>query len=279
MIVSAAVSQGVVRSTAEIELDELLKQVATTDGENSSSVSILSSRVRSIAQSTLDSIEAGIVIDEVILTEKTAPFAVLSTFNDVTTAASRAGQEREAADQYRQTALNEAAGLAHSALLDRIDEYERATELGDDVLAERVLEQINRIFDGEPVMIDGVEVTVSGDVTTIINEAKQYRTTAVSSARTASTSFKAKLESYRNNPRVFLINEYREAFQAFIENNAAEIELLPEGSDLSLVLNRDPKIAEDLERERNSRQAEATIAQRNADVREAQRQRQEDGNQ
>lgn len=279
MIVSAAVSQGVVRAAAEIELDALLKQVASADGENASSVSILSSRVRSIAQSTLDAVESGIVIDEVILTEKTAPFAVLSTFNDVTTAASRAGQEREAADQFRQTALNEAAGLAHAALLERIDDYERATELGDDELAEQVLEQINRIFDGEPVVVDGVEVTVSGDVTTIINNAKQYRTTAVSSARSASTSFKAKLESYRNNPRVFLVNEYREAYEAFIANNGAEIEILPAGTDLSLILNRDPQIGEDLERERNARQAETTIAERNAEVRAAQQQRQEESNQ
>lgn len=261
-IVGSAIMRGVVRAVAEIEIDGLLKQVASSEDGATGSSGALSSRVRAIAQETLDGIGSGIRIEEVILTDKMAPLAVYKTFNEVTTASSRAGLQREQAAQFKLNALNQAAGLAHGVLLDEINSYERAIEQGEQDEAEAILARIHSIIDGEIVDDNGRSVSVSGDVTSIINEAKQYRTTVVAEARSAATTFKAKLRSYQENPNVFLASELRVAWESFMDSSLAEIAVFPEGSDLNILLNRDPDIAKDLERERGARQADLTMQQR-----------------
>lgn len=278
-IVRAAVERGVVRAVAEIEIDSLLKQVASSEEGASGSTGALSSRVRSIAQETLDQIGSGIEIEEVILTDKMAPLPVYKKFNEVTTASSRAAQQREQAAQFKLSALNSAAGLAHGVLLREINDYERAIETDDTELAESILTRIHSIIDGEIVDDNGRKVSVSGDVTTIINEAKQHRTNVIAEARSSATTFAAKLESYRENPDVFLANELRIAWESFNNNALAEIAILPESTDLSIVLNRDPDIVKELEKARSEKQAKLTMQERLLRAQEAQEARQESDDQ
>ncbi|MCB9837920.1 MAG: hypothetical protein H6813_01145 [Phycisphaeraceae bacterium] len=262
-IVRAAVERGVVRAVAELEIDGLLKQVASVEEGGAGSTGALSTRVRSIAQETLDAARSGIQIEEVILTDKMAPLPVYKTFSEVTAASSRAAQQREKAAEFRLHTLNQAAGLANGVLLSAINEYERASELGEPDRAEQILARIHTIIDGETVTDEsGREVSVSGDVTSIINEAKQYRSTVIAEARSAATTFQAKLASYRENPEVFLANERRMAWEAFLANSLAEIAILPPGTGLSILLNRDPDIIKELERERGARQADQTLQER-----------------
>lgn len=261
-IVQAAVERGVVRAVAELEIDGLLKQVAASEEGGTGTGGALSSRVRSIAQETLDRIGSGIEIEEVILTDKMAPLTVYKTFNEVTTAASRAARQREQAAQFKLNKLNQAAGLAHELLLREIDAFERANELRDTDGAEAILARINRIIDGEVVEDNGRMVSVSGDVTSIINEARQHRTKVISEARSAATTFAAKLPSYRENPGVFLANEIRTGWEGFLKNALPEIAILPPGSDLSILLNRDPDIIKQLEHERNELKAGQTMQER-----------------
>ena len=273
-IVAAAIERGVVRAVAELEIDSLLRHVAADEDTGVGSVSALSSRVRLIAQDTLDEIGSGIVIEDVILVDKMAPLAVYKVFNEVATASSRAAKEREEATQYKQSTLNAAAGLAHGVLMEAINAYERAVETGDTAMAETRLDRINLIIDGETVEFQGRQVSVSGEVTTIMNEAKQYRSNVITEARSAATTFKAKQASYLENPEVFLVSELRVAWKVFLENSFAEIAIFPVGTDLSITLNRDPEIAEEIERERNRRQADETIQQRIQAQRDARRRRQ-----
>jgi len=277
-VVGAAVERGVVRAVAELEIDALLRQVTAGDDAGVGSVSALSASVRAIAQETLDAIGAGIVIEDVILTDKLAPLATYQVFNEVNSASSRAAQQREQATQFRQETLNETAGLAHGPLIEAIDAYELALAQGDEDAARSQLEQINDILDGEVVEHEGRDVTVSGEVTRILNSARQYRSNVVAEARSAATTFEAKRASYQENPGVFLVSELRSAWQGFLENARPEVAVLPDGTDLSVVLNRDPEIAREAERERNMRQADQTIQQRIEAQREARRQRQRENN-
>ena len=279
-IVQAAIERGVVRAVAELEIDGLLKQVSSSEEGGSGSAGALSSRVRSIAQETLDRVGSGIEIEEVILTDKMAPLPVYKTFNEVTTVSSRAARQREQAAQFKLNTLNQAAGLAHPVLLGEINAYERAIELEDAALAESILARIHSIIDGEIVEDHGRMVSVSGDVTSIINEAKQHRTTVISEAKSSATTFKAKLSSYRENPEVFLANELRIAWEAFLDKSLAEVAILPAGTKLSISLNRDPDIVKAIERARSDQQADLTMqqrVQRQKDALEAARQ-ESDGN-
>jgi len=277
-IILAAVERGVVRAIAEQEIDSLLRQVAASDDSGVTGVSSLSTRVRIIAQDTLDQVNSGIVIEDVILTDRMAPLAVYKVFNEVTTAASNAARERETATQYKQSVLNAAAGQVHGALIEAIDEYELALATGNDALANERLDRINYIIDGGKVEYQGQMVAISGEAASIMAKARDYRVKTIAEAKSAEKVFKAKHKSYTENPRVFLANELRSAWEVFIEKTSAEVAVFPAGTDLSITLNRDPEIAEELERERNRRQADQTVQQRVETQREAQKQRERQGN-
>lgn len=261
-IVAAAVERGVVRAVAELSIDGLLKQVSSSEDGATGAAGALSSRVRSIAQETLDQAGSGIEIEEVILTDKMAPLKVYKTFNEVTTASSRAARQREQADQFRLNVLNQAAGLAHVVLLREINAYERAVEVKDTGLAETILARIHAIIDGEIVDDNSRMVSVSGDVTSVINEAKQRKTRVISEAKSSATTFQAKLASYRENPEVFMANERRIAWEVFLKNSLAEVAILPGGTTLSLLLNRDPDIVKEIDRARGANQADLSMQQR-----------------
>ncbi len=273
-IVKAAVERGVVRVVEDTDIDSLLKQAP--GGAPGAAVSSLSSRIRRVAQETLDSIHSGLRIEEVILTERTPPFAVLKEFDQVAKAAAEAGTKREKANQLRRTRLNATAGAAHDALLARLDEYERALELKEEARAEEILAGIDGVFDGEPVEWEGREVRVSGDVTSVLNDARRYRADVVASSRGLAAAFAAKRESFHKNPRVFVANERRAAFERFVERNTPEILLLPPGGLLEVILNRDPEIAREQERERNRQQGGQTIDERIEQLREEQRKAREE---
>lgn len=268
-IVRAAVERGVVRAVAETTIDDLLKQSGAGAGESS-----LSLRVRELAQQTLDALDSGIIVDRVILDDKTPPARVAGAFQAVTSAESRAAQAREEAEQEARTILNSVAGEASRLVVDLIDEYEAALELENPSDAEAVLAEIDRILDGERIDMNGRPIRVSGEVTSIINAAKQYRTNVVARARSRATEFNVKLANFRASPNYFVANEWTPAYERFLRQTAAETFMLPGGADLEIVLNRDPDIAEEAETARNRRQVEEAMAERDAEQARAFREKQ-----
>lgn len=274
-LIRSAVERAAVRVIAASTIDDLLKRgglaAPSAEGEaaggaeatpgasdRSRQENSIESQVRRVAQETLDAINSGIEISQVLLRSASPPVPVRKTFNDVQIAQSNAGKVRDQALADRSKTLNEVAGSAAGAVLHAIDKYELALELGDKAEAERIFAEISNLLegklDGRNVEIEGRkfdDVRIAGDVASMISDAQQHRSSVVQQAQRQADTFRAKRAQYQANPMVFASNEWAEAFKAFITRPNVEVMIMPTDSDgMELLLTSDPEIARDAERER-----------------------------
>lgn len=259
-IVRAAVERAAISVIATVNIEDLLKRGSGADasGRRENSVESL---VRARAQDSLDSIDSGLQISQVLLRAAIPPLRVRREFDKVQSAQAEAAKQREQALGDRSKRLNEVAGSAHAPLLDLIDRYEAALELGDAAAAEGHLAQINGILDGSAdgaaVTVDGVSyegVRLSGEVASMMSEARQFRSTVVQRAQRQSETFSAKLAQYRANPSVFVTSEWADFFRSFLGARSVEVFWAPAGLDsFEMVINSDPEIARQQERDRFAR--------------------------
>lgn len=261
-LVRAAVQRAAVQVAASSTIDDLLKPGAGTGGGGENSVE---SRIRSLAQQTLDRVASGLEIQQVSMRSATPPLWVRRDFNQVQIAQTNAGKVREQAMGDRSKLLNQTAGTASDALLDLIDAYENALELGDTAEADGVLDEFNRVLEGERngvnVEINGKpfgDIRMSGDVARLIADAQQYRSTVVQRSQRQAEMFKAKLQQYRANPAVFLTGALADAVNALLDQpNVEQVFWLPaSGLPLDLRLTSDPEVAREREREKYSKDVE-----------------------
>ncbi len=246
-IVTAAVSRAVVRTMAEITIDDLLK----------SSGEAISSSVRALGQQALDELDSGITIDRVVLVRKDPPLFLLDRFASVQSAAQNAGKAREDALLKRDQALNQVAGRAAPVLIDMIDEYEKHIELGEDERAEALLARIDTVLAGGEVDYDGRSTLalVSGEVSEILNNARSQANTRVSQAIADLGQFRAKQAQFEANAPLMIARDWSSAMTAFLNKDFVTTMYLPEGADAELLINPDPEI--ERERDRKRKEAEA----------------------
>lgn len=235
-IVKSAVQAAVVQAVADTKIDDLLKQ----SGEDSGSVA---QRVRTLAQAKLDRINSGLVLDRVVLAEKSPPFQVYADFTQVQSSQSKAQTELNKAETEAQNILNQAAGAAHDEITRLIDAYERALAADDRPAQTECIDAIFAIFDGRPAMVGGkaVEDAISGQVVAIINDARRYRNSIVSQREAELGAYRAKLAQYKVNPGVVVQRELADALAVFLARDNVEKFFLPPGtSALEVLLNPDP---------------------------------------
>jgi len=125
--------------------------------------------------------------------------------------------------------------------------------------------QIDRVFDGHPILIDGMEMTpsVGGRVSAMLSEARQYRSGVVDRARSDLAVFRAKLEQFKTNPSVMVTTDWTDAMSRFFADERVEIFFTPSGTDtLELVINSDPEIEARRESDLLRRQNAAAVAER-----------------
>jgi len=249
-IVRAAVHRGAVRAVAEISIDDLMKQSGDAAGS-------VAARAQEVAQEMLDRLDSGLVIEQLKLLDKIPPIPVLEDFGSVQTAQAAADQKRQAAETEATSILNATAGEGSGLLRDLIGRYEAALAMADDASARGVRARIESVLLGQPVEIDGrqVEAQVSGETSTIISDATNYRQTVANARRAELSTFRAKLEAYQSNPRVMVVNEWSDTIRAFLSRDFVEQVYLPPGSrELQLVIDRDPEIVKRLETARRLRE-------------------------
>ncbi len=254
-IIRLSVERAVVRAMSEITIEELIKQTAGAEGS-------VARRAERFAQEALDRLDSGIQISRLDMVDPGPPINLYNEFAAVNSAQSNANAERDRAQQDARTTLNQAAGGAAQTLIELIDRYERATDLGDTTSQQTLLSAIESVLSGAEVtvepMAEGESVIaaarglVSGDVTRLISDAETYRRRVRDRALADVTRFRSKQDQYANNRRVLISREWAGAVNEFLKKDTVQAMFLPEGTDiLELLLSRDPQILRDQEKVRN----------------------------
>lgn len=258
-VIAVATSRGVVQTMAETEIDDLLKKSAEA----------IASRVREIAQQTLDGLESGITIDRVVLVRKSPPLYLLEQFASVQSAAQNAGKTREDSLLLRDQMLNEIAGRAAPVLIKMIDQYEKHIELGETDQAEEILTQIDTVLAGGEVNYQGQSTLalISGEVSEILNAAQAQASGRITRSIADLELFKAKLAQYEANPALMISRDWSSAMGAFLDKDFVTTMYLPEGVNIELLINNDPDIERERDRLRKREEAAEGQRQRREDFR------------
>ncbi|MCC6228208.1 MAG: hypothetical protein IT432_03170 [Phycisphaerales bacterium] len=267
-IVRAAVQRGVVQAVSQTGIEDLLKQSAS---ERAS----VAATARDVAQGILDRAKSGIVIEQLILKDKMPPLYVRDSFAKVQTAASNSGTEQDKARSEREQKLNKVAGAAAPALLTLIRQYELQTEKNDQPAAEKILATIYKLLDGEAVEVDGTTLSsgaASGEVASILGQARLYRSEVVNQRQSQLISYQAKLEQFKSNPLAMVNREWQEAITAMYARENVQLMASPPGTrTLELLLNADPDILRELDILRKRKESEMSAAERERKQQESQR--------
>ncbi len=258
-IMKAAVQRAVVHVLATVNIDDLLKNSSES----------LSGQVRVLAQQMLDNLDSGISIDRIVLTRKNAALSLRSKFSSVQTAAQTAGKAREDALLLRDQMLNEVAGRGSGVLITEINEYERLIELNKTQEAELQLARIDDILEGRSVEIDG-QMTgslVSGEISELLTQAQSMASDRVSHAMAQLENFRSKQAQYEANPKLMIARDWSSAMAEFLDKDFVSTIVLPKGVSLEMLVNNDPDIAREIDREKKRREAQGTLDQRREDMR------------
>ncbi len=254
-ILQLSIERAVVRAMAEITIEDLLKQSAGSD-------SSVARRAEQFAQESLDRLNSGIQIVRLDMVDPTPPINLYNEFAAVNSAQSNANAERDRAQQSARTTLNQVAGGAAQPLIELIDRYERASDLGNAEAQDTLLAAIESVLMGQPVTVEPIfdgdepivsqDRLVSGEVTRLISDAETYRRRVRDRAQADVTRFRSKLEQYNDNRGVLISREWSDAVEQFLKKDTVQAMFLPRGTDiLELLLGRDPQILRDQEKVRN----------------------------
>ncbi|MCA9273634.1 MAG: hypothetical protein KDA31_11390 [Phycisphaerales bacterium] len=254
-VIRLSVERAVVRAMSEVSIEDLLKQSAGSEGS-------VARRAEQYAQEALDRLDSGIQIMRLDMVDPAPPISLYNEFAAVNSAQSNANAERDRAQQDARTTLNQVAGGAAQSLVELIDRYERACDLGDTAAQDTFLAAIESVLMGDPVAVEPVyegdesvvvqEGLVSGEVTRLISDAETYRRRVRDRAQADVTRFRSKLEQYRENRGVLITREWSDAIETFLKKDTVQAMFLPRGTNvLELLLSRDPQILRDQEKVRN----------------------------
>ncbi len=258
-IVRGAVRRAMVQSVAGVTIDELLRQGSDDSGS-------VAARARDIAQQILDRSKTGLVIDQLKVEEKMPPLNLREKFTNVQTATAAAAGAIEAARQQRSADLNKAAGQAAEVLMRMIDRLELAIAKGDAGARERLMASIIDVLEGRAVEFEGRPVPaglVTGQVTTILAEARQYKDAVVRQRKADAETFRIKREQYRVSPAFTVYREWADSMTAFMDRDTVQMLVAPMGTDtLQLTINADPEIVRAQDRARKIAEGEAVEKKR-----------------
>lgn len=267
-IVEAAACRGIVQAAASLRIDDLLKKQSDSSGQAGQSK--VETIAREVAQKALDEMDSGIQIAQLTMDVVMPPRNVMKAFQDVAAATTQAGKALDEARSYRNDKLTEAAGAAAPLLLTLIDRYDQELARAQTDRAAETLDTISKIMRREPVRVEGGPdaTRIAGDVSRIIDDAKQYRTSVVNRAKSSADLFEAKRTLFESNPLVMIYNDWADAYSTFLGADTTQaIYLPPDAVRQVLLINKDPAVARDIEqkliRAENEKAQKARELQRN----------------
>lgn len=247
-LVKAAVEGGVVRAAAQWPADDLMQAQHMEEAKR-------------YAQHALDAVHSGMEITTLSLREADYPLDVGAVVQAVLDAESEKAKLIEEAQQQSNQILGRAAGEAYEPLLALIQQYELAVDHPkQDGAAPRLLSQIDHAFAQRAIDHGGESVPIGGEVATLLNEARTYRTSIVTRVRSEAQYFNSLLPEYRKNPSIVMNRLWEDAREQIFLGDVETI-YLPRGQTY-LELNRDPKVRQERQRQRFSVQEQDSTDQR-----------------
>lgn len=279
-LIRAAVKRGIVQATASVPVEEMLKQVEGQTG-------MLQASAKRIAQDMLNSVNSGLVIDQLSPIDIIPPTYVKASFAKVQSAVANANKAKDDARAAGKQTLLAAAGQAGPYLVRQLDLYEAAAARlhaaeGSGVQADidaakremaGVLGVLDAIMRGDDVDLPAGTVSVAGEprvlaagkakglaggrVADVLAQATAYRSSVVNRAKAEEGRFAAKLEQFTANPRVMVYREWSGAVSAFLGRPGVIFYHLPPGTGtLNLMLNQDPDLVREQQKAQKERESE-----------------------
>jgi len=186
-------------------------------------VARLTDDVKRLLQEKFDTIESGIKVVRIQLTDRTWPLQVNAAFEALVTASQDRQTAISQAQTYAESTLNETAGPVAEKLF---------LALNNDTTSEEEMELLWS--------------QLAGKAQEKITEARAYRTKVVASARANAEYFQELLPEYRKHPELVVQKIYQDAIERIFDNAVEKFVIQPtEGTketEFRIMLNRDPSL-------------------------------------
>jgi membrane protease subunit HflK len=225
--------------------NSILREVAYRKVEEVTRTKIdsVADRVLRRLQKNLDALHTGV---EVVKTNPNVivPAQVAPAFTEVTNAENERTRQEHGAEQKATEILNQAAGPAHRAVLEKIRAYGAAQLAGaePEELA-RLLAEINTSLD-----------TAEGEVAVALREARAEANTVREEINRQYQEYTEWLKQYRALPQATLVSLWSQMREQILTNKDNELFWLPDSNVIEILVNRDPNRAIEAERERLQKQ-------------------------
>ncbi len=207
--VEIALEKAAVHVVGELTLEELLDKPLEE----------LRSLFQNHAQDTLNKLECGIRISDVILpNEPEPPLFIQKSYANFDSAKIKAETTVERARASAHETLIEAAGSSYDDLLNLITAYERAAELGDEQVKQTSLNAINSMLQDDEI---------SGKAANKISIAEGYRAQIETTLGQDFRRFQSLLPTYREHPELVIQNKWFDMYASVLENADVETMFVP----------------------------------------------------
>jgi membrane protease subunit HflK len=233
-LIRRALAAVVVRTSADFGVEEALWGAGLR----------MRSLVRQRLQDRLDQADSGIEIVAARTTVRREPPQTTQAFERLEKAGLEKDQMKQKASGYRQERLAAAAGDAGSELaklLAALAEAEEEPQAQQDTAnpeAEQDAAKIEQLRDQISVLLD----RAAGQVASVLNDAKTYKTRVVEDAAGLHAVFEELDEKYRENPRVFVRQVYHNALAQIIQQAGSKFVVYPRDREWWILLEpRKPK--------------------------------------
>ena len=186
-------------------------------------VARLTDDVKKLLQEKFDTIESGIKVVRIQLTDRTWPLQVNEAFTALVTASQDRQTAISQAQTYAESTLNETAGPVAEKLF---------LALNNDTISEEEMELLWS--------------QLAGKAQEKITQARAYRTKVVANARANAEYFQELLPEYRKHPELVVQKIYQDAIERIFDNAVEKFVIQPtEGTketEFRILLNRDPSL-------------------------------------
>ncbi len=218
-LIRRALAAVVVRTSADFDVEAALWVAGPT----------MRGLVRQRLQDRLDQADSGIEIVAARTAIRQEPPQTTEAFERLEKASLLESEMRHSAERYRSDKLGAAAGDAGEALATTLAALADAEEAPE---ADRDQDRIDELRGQASALLD----RAAGQVASILNEAKRYRTRVREDAAALAAVFKELDEKYRENPRVFTRQVYHNALDQIIRQAGSKFVVYPRDREWWILL-------------------------------------------